>query len=128
MEIKYPTILQRYLSSFIDGMLLLLFFFLSLSLIKGTDQMTSTIRFLLPICIIFLYEPLFTSKACTLGQLLMGIRVRKISNNENISIIKAYVRYILKILLGFISLFSILFSEKSRAIHDFSSGSIVVKN
>jgi len=127
MGIKYPTILQRYLSSFIDGILLLSIFFLSLSLINGTDQMTSTVRFLLPIGIVFLYEPLLTSKACTFGQLLMGIRVRNLSDNEKISIMSAYGRYIVKVFLGFFSFFSILFSEKSRAVHDFSSGSLVVR-
>ncbi|PKL38336.1 MAG: hypothetical protein CVV44_10630 [Spirochaetae bacterium HGW-Spirochaetae-1] len=126
MEMKYPTILRRYLSSFIDGILLLVIFFLSLSLIEGKDQVTSTVRFILPIVTVILYEPLLTSKACTFGQLLTGIRVRKIADLKKISVFSAYMRYTVKFILGFISFFSIIFSDKSRAIHDFSSGSIVV--
>jgi uncharacterized RDD family membrane protein YckC len=56
----------------------------------------------------------------------MGIRVRTVSKIERISLVQAYLRIVVKIFLGFISLFSIIFSEKKRAIHDFASGSIVV--
>ena len=128
MESKYPTILRRYFSSLIDGILLLSIFIGSLSLIEGNDQITSTFRFVLPLIIILFYEPLLTSKACTFGQLLTGIRVRRITDLNKISIFSAYVRYLVKFILGFISFFSILFSDKSRAIHDFSSGTVVIQN
>lgn len=127
MEAKYPTILRRYFSTLIDGIILLVVFIVSLSLIEGKDQITSTIRFVVPIMIIFFYEPLLTSKACTIGQLITQIRVRKITDLKRISIILAYVRYFVKIFLGFISFFSIIFSNKGRAIHDFSSGTVVIQ-
>ena len=75
---------------------------------------------------LFLYEPIFTSRFCTLGQKIMGIRVREIFSLQKISIPKAYLRIVIKIFLGFISFFSIPFSSERRAIHDFVAGTIVV--
>jgi uncharacterized RDD family membrane protein YckC len=56
----------------------------------------------------------------------MGIRVRTVSKLERIFLLQAYLRIVVKIFLGFISFFSIIFSKRKRAIHDFASGTIVV--
>lgn len=126
MEIEYPTILRRYFSSLIDGVMLFLIFIIFISSNDGNDQLSSIIKFLIPVIIIILYEPILTSKFCTLGQAITGIRVRRVDDLKKISILAAYFRYVVKIFLGFISFFSIIFSDKSRAIHDFTSGSVVI--
>jgi uncharacterized RDD family membrane protein YckC len=56
----------------------------------------------------------------------MGIRVRKKILHENISIPSAYLRIIVKLFLGLISFFTIPFSDKKRAIHDFAVDSVVI--
>jgi uncharacterized RDD family membrane protein YckC len=125
-KLAYPTILRRYLSTLIDGMLILGIFILSSYVFSENTDFVRTLRFGIVLIMVFVYEPLCTSKFCTLGQKLMGIRVRTVSKIERISLVQAYLRIVVKIFLGFISLFSIIFSEKKRAIHDFASGSIVV--
>ncbi len=75
---------------------------------------------------VFCYEPICVSFFCTLGQKITGIRVRRLGTLKKIPFPFAFVRYFLKILLGLISLFAIIFSKERRAIHDFASGSIVV--
>jgi uncharacterized RDD family membrane protein YckC len=122
----YPSIVRRYISSTIDGLLLLAVFILSLVLFDSSNATISLLRFCVPVTIIFIYEPVLTSKACTVGQLLTGIRVRKTDNLGRISLFSSVIRYVVKLFLGIISFFSILFSEKNRAIHDYASGTIVI--
>lgn len=123
---SYPSIVRRYLSSFIDGIFLLAVFILSLALIDSRNQTISVIRFSLPLVIMILYEPVLSSKACTIGQFLTRIRVRRVNDSGRISLCSGLIRYLVKLSLGFWSFFSIIFSEKSRAIHDYASGSIVI--
>jgi uncharacterized RDD family membrane protein YckC len=73
-----------------------------------------------------IYEPFCTSKLCTIGQLQFGMRVRRFSTRQKISLPAAYARFIVKWLLGFISFFIIGASENRRTIHDLAAGSIVI--
>lgn len=122
----YPTIVRRYLSSVIDIMLIISVFILSSYLLPYNTDFTAKLRFGIWMVLVLIYEPFCTSKLCTLGQKLMGIRVRTVSKLERISLIQAYLRIVVKALLGLISFFSIMFSKRKRAIHDFASGTIVV--
>lgn len=123
---KYPTILRRYLATLIDGALILLVFVSSAYMLQGNSKIEIAIRIGIGCAIFFGYEPLFTSKLCTLGQKTMGIRIREIDTEANISVIAAYLRIVVKILVGFISFFSIPWTRKRRALHDFVAGSVVV--
>jgi uncharacterized RDD family membrane protein YckC len=125
-KLTYPTIMRRYLSTFIDGMLILGIFILSSYVFSEDTDFIRTLRIGIILIVVFVYEPFCTSKLCTLGQKLMGIRVRTVSKLAKISLVQAYLRIVVKIFLGFIPFFSIIFSKRKRAIHDFVSGSIVV--
>ena len=126
MEIEYPSILRRYFSTFIDGMLIICILIASAYIFESENQIATSIRIGLILFIFFVYEPIFTACFCTLGQKLTGIRVRKIYDRDNISIIQAYIRIIIKLFLGIISFFTIPFSNKKRAIHDMVVGSLVI--
>ena len=64
---------------------------------------------------------------CTFGHLLLGIRVRKeIDETQNVFFPFAVFRYILKVLLGWISLLTVSGNPKRKAIHDYLVGSVVV--
>jgi len=124
---KYPTILRRYMATFIDGALILLVFVSFAYLIPGNSDIEISIRRWIGCLIFFVYEPLFTSKLCTLGQKIMGIRIRGLETGAKINILEAYLRIIAKIVLGIISFFSIPWTRKRRALHDFVAGSVVVQ-
>lgn len=125
-EPEYPSIIRRYLSTFIDGVLILIVLFLSSFVFSADNNYIVALRIGSILSMVLIYEPLCTSKLCTIGQMIMGIRVRRISTFDKISLIQAYARIVVKISFGFISLFTIILSEKKRAVHDFVSGSIVV--
>jgi len=80
---------------------------------------------------IFLYEPIFTSINRTVGQKIMGLRVRKFEdfrknkNKSNINIVNSIIRYIAKILLGWVSLLTIHSDNYGQAIHDKMGNSLM---
>ena len=75
------------------------------------------------------YEPLCLVFGCTLGNYLKGIRVRKASDTtKRINIFQAIIRYPIKLGLGWILFLTINSNPKRRAIHDLTSGSVMIKN
>lgn len=126
MEYQYPTILRRYLSTFIDGLLIIVVLLVVSHFFDKNIGASNHIRVAILAFMFLVYEPLCTSLACTLGQKITGIRVRTLLDHKRISIPAAYVRLFLKTFLGFISFISIAFSKDKRAIHDFAVGSVVV--
>ena len=126
MEIEYPSLLRRYLSTAIDGLLIVFMIIMSGYLFQSENLVY--IRVGLILFMFLVYEPLFTSVFCTLGQKITGIRVRKAALKEKINIFQAYIRIFVKLILGIISFFTIPFSKNKRAIHDMVVGSIVIYN
>ena len=131
MDIVYPSLSKRVQSLFIDALLMIvMMFFAGWILDKMNPEQEEGdewIRAALFIGIWGVYEPLAMTIGCTLGNYLMKIRVRKHSNtNKKINLIQAYVRFIVKFFLGWISFITISFTEEKRAIHDFASGTIVL--
>jgi uncharacterized RDD family membrane protein YckC len=128
MEEKYPLLTTRLQSSLIDGVLnIALMYIISMFMDKFPDTPES-IRMFLFIAVWVLYEPVATSLGCTLGNYIMGIRVRQmIDPSKRIDFFQALFRYPIKLLLGAISFLTISSNPKRRAIHDFMSGSVMIE-
>jgi len=131
MDIVYPSLSKRVQSLFIDGLLMIaMMLFASWILDKSNPEQEEGdewIRAVLFIAIWGIYEPVAMTIGCTLGNYLMKIRVRKHSNTgKKINIIQAFVRFIIKFFLGWISFITVSFTEEKRAIHDLASGTIVL--
>ena len=123
----YPSLKQRYLSSFIDGMVLLFAGVIGTIAYQTENQTAHLIRVGVLLVVIISYEPILTSQLCTIGQRLIGIRVRRRSDHaRRISVVAAYFRMFVKILLGGYSLFAMGFNKERRAAHDFAVGSVVL--
>jgi uncharacterized RDD family membrane protein YckC len=121
---EYPTLFSRYFASLID--MLLAF---SIAVIIGKYLLPQDIEndmkiifFTIPF---LLYEPFFTAYLATLGQLIFKFRVRQLSDNKKLPLWKTYIRYIVKIYLGLISVLTIPARVDRRAIHDLLATSIV---
>ena len=126
MQFTYPSILRRYFSTFIDGIFVITSVIISAYIFQFDNQLITGVRVAVVLILFFVYEPLFTSRFCTIGQYLTGIRVRSQSTGERLSIPRAYLRWFVKLTLGIISFFTIPVSKERRAIHDFAVGSIVI--
>lgn len=127
MRGPYPTVFRRYLGSLIDGLLMLGAMIGGGLLIADVGPQFTWLRGAWLVFILLGYEPLFTSLSATVGQRVMGFRVRRVADpTRHIAIPAAYLRYTVKLFLGVISFFTMSFSRQQRAIHDMVAGSIVI--
>jgi len=122
----YPNIFRRYLATLTDLAVVVF-------IIWGTIQVADNFGFrdnlsanVLIILTFLLYEPVFTSKAVTLGQYIFRFRIREEEGYKNITLIKAYLRFFTKIILGGWSLLKIPGDRRRQAIHDSVAGSLVL--
>lgn len=124
---RYPLLLKRYQSLFID--IITLFSVMVVTMvIMGQSEARPTVMITMGGVFLLVYEPLLTVYSATLGQYIIGIRVRSIKNpNQRINILQAYMRLIVKWYLGWLSFVTINFNPRHRAIHDFAGSSVVIK-
>lgn len=123
---QIPLLARRYSSTAIDGLVLLLFFLVAGS-IPGDSELALFLRRILMFAPILMYEPFLTASGATLGQYIMGIRVRRLEDpTRRISLGAAYGRYIMKIFLGMFSFVLAFFTKYRMTIHDKFADSIVL--
>jgi uncharacterized RDD family membrane protein YckC len=132
MEVRYPDLKTRVQSVFIDSVLMIVLMFVAGVVLDRMDPSQSEddgwIKAIIFILILGTYEPVTTVIGCTLGNYLMKIRVKKFSDNtRKINLLQAYIRFIVKILLGWISFITINSNKEKRAIHDFAAGTLMVE-
>jgi uncharacterized RDD family membrane protein YckC len=125
---QFPALSQRILSLVIDQVLILAMMLVCAGLIDKLEQPPDWIRIALFFGIGGLYEPLCTTFGCTLGNYVVGIRVRKTSDKmKRINLLQAYVRWIVKALLGWLSFLTINMNKERRAIHDLAAATVMIK-
>ena len=125
---EYPLLSDRVQSSFIDGILIIILMFVFASWLDRYENAPDWIRIALFFGLWAVYEPLCTTLGGTLGNQLKGIRVRRHADTDrNINFFQAFVRYILKISLGWISFLTIHTNAERRAIHDLVAQSVMIR-
>ena len=124
----YPLLVRRYQSALIDQIFIMfILFFISQLLGDANDQNLGVIKGYILFGIYFNYEPVCNVLGCSAGNYVCRLRVRKFGNEKKrINILQAYIRYVVKILLGVISFFTVTSNKHKRAIHDMAAGSVVV--
>jgi len=123
----YPTLKERYLSTFFDVLVLIVFVVGLTVTLQGPGRVLMVSRVVLGLLVIANYEPVLTSKACTIGQAVVGIRVRSHRDRSHrVTLGRAYLRTLVKLFLGAYSFFAMGFNRERRALHDFASGTIVL--
>ena len=124
----YPLLSERFQSSFIDGIFIILMMFVFASWLERFDNAPNWVRAALFFGLWAIYEPLCTSLGGTIGNHIKGIRVRQhASTSKKINFFQAFIRYVIKMLLGWISFLTIHTNKERRAIHDFAAGSVMKK-
>ena len=118
-----PSLILRVKSTLIDSVVIIILMYLASIVLNSLGVQSGGIRGMVLI-FIFLYEPILVTLSRTIGQKIMGLRVRKFgeyvnaNSNVNINIVESLLRYIGKIMLGWISLLTIHSDKYGRAIHD----------
>lgn len=125
---NYPTLLKRIQAVFIDLLLILAVFTLTSTIINAIGDIATAVKIAVFMSCVILYEPAFVAfTGGTLGHKAMGMRIKKHDKpEENISILSAIMRVIVKSFLGWVSFLTVTLTSEKRALHDMASGSIVV--
>lgn len=127
-EINYPTLVRRYKALLIDG-LLCFGTLIVLMLVVQDSEYRRTIMITTATILLLCYEPLLTVYSGTIGQRVMKIKVRRFRQPDTrLTLVKSYVRWLTKGLLGWVSFITINFNREHRAIHDFASDSIMLQD
>jgi uncharacterized RDD family membrane protein YckC len=128
MEQQYPSLLKRMQSSFIDLIFLVLMMLVFSMILDNFGGTPDWVRMLLFVLIFVAYEPLLTAIGFTIGNYLMGIRVRRESDpSKRIHLGQSLLRYPIKCTLGWLSFVTIHSNPQKRAIHDLVAGSVMIK-
>jgi len=102
--------------------------FILASVLDRYETVPTWIRIALFVGLWGIYEPLCTTLGATLGNYIKKIRVRQVGiNSKRINFFQAFVRYLLKLSLGWISFLTIHSNKERRAIHDLAVGSVMIK-
>ncbi len=125
---NYPGISDRVKAVVTDSVIMVMFMMIMASIFGHFENAPDYVRITVLIFIFVLYDPIFTSSfGGTIGHMIFGIRVKREKNqHQNILFPLALIRYIVKALLGWISLLTVSGSKKRKAIHDLIAGSVVV--
>lgn len=123
-----PGISIRVRAMVIDTIALLVFMFFATYLFSLFEKVPDNAKMIAVVFIFFLYDPIFTSSfGGTLGHLMMGIRVkREMDPSRNIWFHWAILRFIVKAIVGIVSLIIVTTNKQGKAMHDYVAGSIVV--
>lgn len=129
MNEKYPDLSDRVKSIFIDTLFIIILMFIFTFILDKIQDPTDWIKIVFFIGIWFVYEPIsMTIFGSTIGNLIMNIRVRQYKDTtKKINIFQTYIRYVFKVMLGWLSFLTINSNPKRRAIHDLTSGSVMIK-
>ena len=127
-EKVYPKVLDRVKAVMTDSVILIIFIFLITFIFDSFENVPDNARVIAFIFIFILYDPIFTSFfGGTVGHKAFGLRVKRENYQlKNILFPLAIIRFIVKALLGWISLLTVTENKKGKAIHDYLVNSVVI--
>lgn len=120
-------VVDRVKSVFADSLVIVAMMYLASYMFSSMTDVDDNMR-IAALIVILMYDPIFVSLfGFTIGHYIMGLRVRKESNEQRKIIIPlAMLRFVLKTLLGWLSLITVTRDDKGQAIHDLFTGSVVI--
>ncbi|MBS1586860.1 MAG: RDD family protein [Bacteroidetes bacterium] len=124
---EYPSLLKRVQSTFVDGIMTFSIIGVLVAVASKINDENIPLK-VTAIVIGASYEPLMLSFSKTLGQRITSLRTRSMETGKRPNLFSSYLRYIVKCMLGWISFLTIHSNPERRAIHDFASGTVVIKN
>ena len=127
--ITYGPLAKRIKAVIIDSLAITVLSLLATTLLNSVENTPDYLRLVAFLFVFLFYDPIFTSTfGGTIGHMLMGLRVRKgVDESSKIVFPMAFIRFLVKALLGWISLITVSGNKKSKAIHDSIVNSVVIQ-
>jgi uncharacterized RDD family membrane protein YckC len=125
--VAYPRLIKRVRAVLIDSVLVPVaaFGMLILGDTLGVSHPFGKVMLIL-VPILILEPGLVAFTGGTVGHHLLRIRVTRTDSTRNINIFAATVRFVVKLLLGWLSFIFVLTTAKHQAVHDLIARSVVV--
>ena len=121
------TPMQRYMAALTDAAVILIVIFVVSRIMSTTGIDSSYVGFLVLMAAVLAYEPFMVSRfSGTLGHKFFRLSVVMEDEKSRLGLFRALVRYLLKGLLGLISLLWMLGSRR-QALHDRLTKSKVIR-
>jgi uncharacterized RDD family membrane protein YckC len=125
--LSYPRLVKRVRAVLIDSVLVPLSVLGTLFLGNEAGVSSGVGKVMLLVAPIFVLEPgLVALTGGTIGHHLQRIRVATLDGKRNINIFAATIRFIVKVLLGWLSFIVVLTTTKHQAVHDLLARSVVI--
>ena len=120
MKENYASLPDRVKAALFDSLLMILLIYLSSEILEMFDSVQTYVRVLIFAFIFIFYEPLFVSLfGGTIGHSRLNLSVKSLNDeSKNLNFFQALIRYLFKVILGWLSLLTIGSTEKKTAIHD----------
>jgi uncharacterized RDD family membrane protein YckC len=128
MTFTYPNFFRRYLALLTDGLLIWVLFYFILQITENLLGFKVSEQYLYFILSAIIYDAFLTAKFCTFGQLIFNFRIRSSKTFERVGLLTSFVRTLVKLVLGSISVIVIIFNRKRLALHDMISTTIALDN
>jgi uncharacterized RDD family membrane protein YckC len=126
-QVAFVKISRRVKAVLVDGVVLGLFFFATVGVVKLLGIENSDYEAMLIFTVAASFEPFFLAfTGGSVGHHLVGLKVRRAEYDKKINLFQAYARFFTRAIFGFASLVTILTTKKYQAVHDLLVGSIVV--
>jgi len=121
----YPSLLRRYLATVADVVFIFALIYIYAQTPLSRTEFGASAWW--PLLLFALYEPVCTRAGSTIGQFLLGFRVRTIKGGRKVPVWRGIVRLFSKYLLGVVSFIKMPVHRQRRALHDIISGTIVIE-
>jgi uncharacterized RDD family membrane protein YckC len=127
--VSYPSLVRRFQSMFIDTLVIIISMVGISALLNNFQNTPNWVRVVLFVFLFGCYEPVFMAfTKGTIGNRLIGIQVKQFTHQDKkLSLLQAYLRFMFKLLLGWISFLTMHFNPQKRAIHDMVANSVMIQ-
>ena len=125
--IKYAGVFDRVKAAMIDAVIIILLLLASTDLLSNFDNPPNYLKQLIFVFIFLLYEPIMVSTlGASVGHHFNNLRIQQEASSQKINLIVAILRFIIKMLLGWLSLLTVGSQKKKQALHDLIAKSVVI--
>lgn len=124
-EISYPRLIRRIQALLIDGLVLPVAVLGSVVVAAHFDGTGGYAVFFSGLMIFVLGPALVSFTGGTVGHHLRGLRVIHPRSKKHLNVLSATLRFVFKILLGWLSLITYFTTKRYQSIHDLVSNSVV---
>lgn len=124
---KYPALVLRIRAMCIDLIVFVFLFWAVFLLIWKVQFSNDSLKIVVLSVPLLLFEPMCMSiSGSTIGQHLVGIKVASRKTGKNLFILRAILRYVVKVVVGFYSVITMAVTHRRQSFHDVVSGSVVL--